>query len=95
MDLLLWPLKLQAKQYNLENAAYKYKAIKHWSEIAGAFVEEAGKFTQAVDFQKGVLTVACLSRAVASQLRLMAEKIIEALNEVIGRKVIYAIFFEQ
>jgi predicted nucleic acid-binding Zn ribbon protein len=83
-----------AKQYNLENALYKHQAIKHWTNVAAAFVQESANLTQAVDFKKGVLTVACLSREVASKLRLLADRIISALNEMVGRKVVFAIYIE-
>lgn len=83
-----------AKQYNLETAGYKYQAIKYWGEVAGGFVDEASKLTQAVDFKKGVLTIACLSREVASKLRLLARNIIAALNQLLGKQVVYAIYVE-
>jgi hypothetical protein len=87
-------LKQNAKNYNLETALYKHKALKLWQEIAGGFVEEAGKLTQAVDFKKGILTVACLSRELASKIRLLSEQIITALNELMGQRVVYAIYVE-
>lgn len=83
-----------AKHYNLEAAVYRHKALKYWREIASIFVEEAAGFTQAVDFQKGVLTVACLSREVASKIKLLAQRIIAALNELLGRQMVYAIYVE-
>ena len=87
-------LNKTAKHYNLENALYKHKALKHWAEIAAAFVEEAKELTQAIDFQKGVLTIACLSREVASKIKLLAQNIIRALNELLGRQMVYAIYVE-
>ena len=87
-------LNTTAKHYNLENALYKHKTLKHWGDIAAAFVEEAKDMTQAVDFQKGVLTIACLSREVASKIKLLAQNIIRALNEVLGRQMVYAIYIE-
>jgi hypothetical protein len=87
-------LNRAAKNYNLENALYKHKALKHWQEIASAFVEEAANLTQAVDFQKGILTVACLSREVASKIKLLAQNIIRALNQLFGRQMVYAIYIE-
>lgn len=83
-----------AKQYNLENALYRHKTLKYWQDVAAAFVEEAKDLTQAIDFKKGILTVACLSREVASKLRLMADRIISALNELVGRNVVFAIYIE-
>jgi hypothetical protein len=50
--------------------------------------------TQAVDFKKGVLTVACLSREVASKIKLFAESILEALNQVLGARLVFAIYTE-
>jgi hypothetical protein len=79
---------------NLENALYKHKALKHWQEIATAFVEEAASFTQAINFEKGILTIACLSREVASKIKLLADRIITALNEILGRQMFFAIYVE-
>jgi len=83
-----------AKQYNLETAVNKHQAIKHWKEIAGAFVEGAKELTQAIDFKQGVLTVACLSREVANKVKILASRIISALNQVLGRQVVFAVSIE-
>jgi hypothetical protein len=82
------------KNQNFQTAFYKHKALKHWHEIAGAFILEAKDLTQAVDFKKGVLTVACLSREVASKIKLFAESILEALNQVLGARLVFAIYTE-
>jgi hypothetical protein len=83
-----------AKQYNLEPALNKYKACKYWNEVAGGFVENAKEFTKVMDFSRGVLKVACLSREIAYKIRLLADRIIEALNLVFGCTVVYAIYIE-
>jgi hypothetical protein len=87
-------LKSAAKEYHLENALYRHKTLQSWHKVISGFIEEAQSQTQAVDFQKGVLTVACLSREAAYKIRLMSERIIAALNEVLGRRVVYAIYVE-
>ena len=87
-------LSQTARQYNLQNALYRHKALKHWQQIAGAFIEEAASLTRAIDFKKGVLTVACLSREVASKLKLLANRIISALNQLLGRQVVFALYVE-
>jgi hypothetical protein len=87
-------IRQNAKNQNLETALYRHKALKLWLEIAEGFVKEARQLTQAVDFKKGILTVACLSREVASKIRFLAEQIITALNELMGKRVIYAIYVE-
>jgi predicted nucleic acid-binding Zn ribbon protein len=87
-------LKNTAKEHNLETAMYRHKTLKNWQNVVSGFIEEAQDQTKAVDFKKGILTVACLSREVAYEIKLMAERIIEALNEVVGKRVIYAIYVE-
>jgi hypothetical protein len=87
-------LNQAAKQYKLEGALNKYQASKYWSEVAGVFVEGARDLTKVMDFNKGVLKVACLSREAAYQIRLLSTKIISALNEVLGKRVVFAIYVE-
>lgn len=88
-------LKSTAKQYKLEDVLNKHQAIKYWQQVASGFIDNAEKLTKAMDFKKGVLVVACLTSEIAYQIKLMSEKIISALNEVLGRKVIYAIYLEK
>ena len=83
-----------AKQYSLENAVYKHKTIKHWHDVASGFIDGAKELTQATDFKKGVLTVACLSREIASKVKLLAQRIIYALNQVLGKQMVFAIYVE-
>ncbi len=85
---------LAAKQYKLENVFYRQRVIRYWREVAGSFIDEARELTQAVDFKKGVLTVACLSREAATQIKLLAQRIIYALNQCLGRSLVYAISIE-
>ena len=87
-------LKNTAKEYNLESALYRHKTLAGWQKVASGFIEDAAVKTKALDFNKGILTVACLSREVAYKIKLMAEQIIAALNEIIGKRVIYAIYVE-
>ncbi|HYV33789.1 MAG TPA: DciA family protein [Candidatus Limnocylindria bacterium] len=87
-------LKQTAKQYNLEAALHRHKVLKFWDSVAQAFIEESRTLTQAVDFKKGVLTVACLSQEAAYKIKLLTQRIIYALNEMLGRQVVYAIHIE-
>lgn len=87
-------LNKTAKDYNLEAALYKHQTIKYWHEVASGFIEEATKLTQAIDFKKGVLTVACLSHEVANQIRILSKRIIQELNQIIGKQMVYAIYVE-
>ncbi|MEK7162188.1 MAG: DciA family protein [Patescibacteria group bacterium] len=83
-----------AKEHNFEQALYKYRIVKCWREVAGSFVEEAKEMTQALDLKKGVLLVACLSREVARKLKVLAANIVSALNQLLGKQVVFALCFE-
>ena len=83
-----------AKQYRLEDAMQKYRALRLWQQAAGSFLAEAKELTRAVDFNNGVLRVACLSRELARRLRLLTPRIIEAINQLLGRPLVYAIYLE-
>ncbi len=83
-----------AKDHRLEQVLYKHKTLKSWAGVAGAFVEEAKEQTQAIDFRRGVLIVACLSKNVAYKLKMLASRIISALNQYLGRQVVFALQVE-
>ena len=83
-----------AKDHNFEQALYKHKAVKYWQQVAGSFIEEAIEGTRALDLKKGVLVVACLSREVARKLKTLASNIVFALNQLLGKQVIFALYFE-
>ncbi|MDR3642789.1 MAG: DciA family protein [Candidatus Doudnabacteria bacterium] len=87
-------LNKTAKQYHLEQAMSRYKVIKNWQNAVSQFFDEAANLTKAVDFQKGVLKVACLSRELAVRLKLFVPRIIEIINRLVGRPVVYAIAIE-
>lgn len=87
-------LEKNIKNQNLQTAFHKHRALKCWHEIAGSFILEAKDLTQAIDFKKGVLVVACLSREVANKIKVLAEKIVEALNLVLGARLVFAIYTE-
>jgi hypothetical protein len=87
-------LKKTAKEKKLQAALYKYQVIKSWEQTVCGFLEEAGRLSKAIDFQDGKLIIACLTKDMADKLYLFSKQIITALNELIGRKIVYAIFIE-
>lgn len=87
-------LKTTSKNYKLDAAVHRYKLIKAWNDIAASFVTEAAEATKAVDFKKGVLSVACLSREIAYQIKVLSSRIIYALNQFLGGSVVFAIQVE-
>lgn len=58
------------------------------------FAEELGKETKAIDLKNGILIVACLSKELAYQIKILAQRIIEYINQLIGKQVVYAISVE-
>src|SRR5579862_1048951 len=83
---------LSQKSTQLQKEAfYRYKILKQWDKVAPAFVENADSKTKAVGFKKGVLTVACLSQDMARMLRLFTEQIINALNNLLGHRLVFAV----
>jgi hypothetical protein len=83
-----------AKNYHLEPAVQRYQVLKYWQLIIEDFFSDAKSLTKAIDFKKGVLTVACLSRQAATELRLLVPRLIQAINKVLGRSLVFAIYIE-
>lgn len=84
----------QQKSRKINESYWRYKAVKHWSEAASGFFEEAKELTSAVDLKNGILIVACLSIELSRKLKLFSEKIISALNEKLGEKVVFGLVVE-
>ena len=55
-----------------------------WPDVAGAFAHAA----EPVSERDGVVTVACDSAVLASELDLMSEMVIERLNAALGRDAV-------
>jgi hypothetical protein len=87
-------LSQTAKQYKLEGALHRYEALKYWEEVVTSYILEAKELTKAVDFRKGVLTVACLSKEISYQIKLLSQRIIYALNQLLGKNLVFAIKIE-
>ena len=83
-----------AKNHNLQSAMDKQRVIRFWPKTSSAFMEDSDRLTKALDFKAGVLTVACLTLEIAQAIKAMAKRIIEALNEALGRQLVYAISVE-
>jgi hypothetical protein len=83
-----------AKEYKLEAALYKYKLCRHWEKIINGFIKDSQGKTKIMDFQKGVLTIACLSGQLAYEIKVLARRIINELNNLLGRQLVFAISVE-
>ncbi|HVY68134.1 MAG TPA: DciA family protein [Patescibacteria group bacterium] len=87
-------LDATASRRHWEGVWQRQRALAAWQGVAAAFLEETAELTRAIGFDKGVLTVACLSKAAASRIRLLSQNLITALNEWLGRRLVYAIYLE-
>ncbi len=87
-------LKTTSKNYKLDAAVRKHQLLKAWQDIVRAFVSEAAETSKAIHFEKGVLLVACLSKEVAYQIKVLSQRIIYALNQFLGSTAVFAIQVE-
>jgi len=87
-------LSQTAKNYKLEAAVHKYKALKAWEKAAAGFIAEAKGQTKAIDLRQGILVVACLSKEIAYQIKLFAQRIVYEINKLLGKSIVFAISVE-
>jgi hypothetical protein len=83
-----------AKQHKLEQALYKYQARQNWEKVLCNFFSDAKGQTKVVDLKSGVLTVACLTKELAYEIKLVISRIIYALNQLLGKNLVFAIRVE-
>lgn len=82
------------KQYKLQKAFYKHQAIRYWKDAARSFADDLSKETKAIDLKNGILIIACLSKELAYQIKILSQRIIAHINQLIGKHVVYAIAVE-
>lgn len=82
------------QEYKLQPAFSKHQALKYWAKVVGAYLAEAKEQTRAVDLRNGVLVVACLTKDLAYQIKLLSHRIIAEINKLVGQVVVFAIHTE-
>ena len=87
-------ISYHSQDKKLHDSLWRYRALKSWEQAVSEFFEEAKELSKAMDLKNGVLFVACLSKELAHKLKLFAEKIVETLNRLLGRIVVYALVVE-
>lgn len=75
-------------------ALMRYRAISSCSQVLAELFEQAEGQTKVIDVRGGVLVVGCLSQELAFQIRLYAQRIIAAINQALGKTIIYALKVE-
>ncbi len=75
-------------------AMVRSKVLKTWEETVEGFFNQASTLTQAIDFKNGKLYIACLSQVLASKIIAMAKSIINTLNQLLGKVLVYTLEVE-
>lgn len=83
-----------AKQHQVEQQFIKYKTIAAWEKVSPGFFTEAAELTKAVNFEKGTLYIACLSKDLYFAIRQLTQQILKAINEFLGRQMVYNLVVE-
>ncbi|GAC1412807.1 MAG: hypothetical protein NVSMB66_2970 [Candidatus Doudnabacteria bacterium] len=82
------------KKYKIEDKVKQHQLLAVWEKVISEFMPNAARKTMAIAFEKGVLRVASLTKEVAYEINLYKRRIIEALNSVLGRQLVFAIVCE-
>ncbi len=87
-------LKANIKKYRLEDKIRHQEILRSWEKVIADFLPTAAKKTMALKFERGVLRVASLSKEIAYEIYLYQKRLIEALNKLIGKQLVYQIICE-
>ena len=78
----------------IEDKVKTYEVLRFWDRVIGESLPKAQGQTMALSFERGILRVAVLSRDVASEIRMYSQRLIYALNVILGREMVFAIVCE-
>ncbi len=81
----------QAKNYKLEPALHRHKVSQNWESILCGFLADAGGQTKILNLKDGVLVVASLDKKIAYEIKVLAQRILYALNNFLGGQFVFAI----
>jgi hypothetical protein len=87
-------LNQNIKRYDLDDRVKHYQICQVWEKIVTGFMPEARSKTMAVSFEKGVLTIVSLCKETAEKIRIFHDQIVKALNEFVGKKLVFKILCE-
>lgn len=75
----------------LNQALERHAVLNSWERIIVQFFEDGESLTKAVDFRHGVLLVACLSKELATKIKMFAQRIIYLLNAAVGKDLVFSL----
>jgi hypothetical protein len=79
------------KKYNLQDKMLSIQVCKLWEKVIGEYIPNSVGKTMAMSLEKGVLTIAALSRDVVEQIRMYRDRLLYALNTYLGSRAVFAI----
>lgn len=82
------------KKYKIEDKIKSVQVCQCWEKVVSELLPNAAQKTIAIKLEKGVLKVASLSREIAYEISLFREKLIEALNALVGKRIVFSIYCE-
>lgn len=82
------------KKYRIEDKVKGVMIVKHWEKVISELFPHASLKTMAVSFEKGVLKIATLSKEIAYEISLYRQRLIDALNNLIGKRLVFALQLE-
>jgi len=87
-------LNAAVKKYKIEDKVRAQSALKHWERVVGELLPKAAQRTMAVSLEKGILRVVALSKELAFEIRMFQQRLMEALNKMIGKRLVFVIVCE-
>ncbi len=91
MQKIEFLVKKSLRTHKLETKVKQYSVCRDWESVVTGLFPNAEKKTMAISFENGILRVASLSKDIADQILVCQKRIIYALNEKIGRDLVYRI----
>lgn len=82
------------KKYKIEDKVRTQQALQNWEKIVSQHLPQAAQKTLPLSLDRGVLKVAALSKDVAYEIRLYQKRLAEAINEEIGKRLVFVISCE-
>ncbi len=79
------------KKYHLQEKVLSTQVCKIWDRVVTEYMPTSVGKTMAVRLEKGVLTIAALSRDVIDQIRMYRDRLMYAINTYLGSKAVFAI----
>lgn len=87
-------LKWQLKKYKIEDKVKAQQLLMSWEKIISDFLPNAAKQTMAYAYERGAIKIAVLSREIAYEINLYAKRIMDALNAIVGKQLVFSIICE-